>query len=223
MSSYAKRLKKKIESGDGRELAPNPLADGFEEKYLHPEMSDKMPATLEEIEGQINKLQGRMWEVAWLIGKRLIYVRDNFIKKLKDYDNIGQYVESKFDNLSQRTAYQFMFITANFSKEESVKFGSKLALLQPLEEERRILYLDWLGKENPSYQEIQEKLKSDKKPVGRPKEDFSKSKTRFSVNLQMMDKKIPRSKRKEFRELRDDITEKFKKELEELVSEFSQL
>ncbi|MDH4128048.1 MAG: hypothetical protein OEV44_04805 [Spirochaetota bacterium] len=189
----------------------NPFAikgGGFKETQINPELSDEIPDLLDDIEKQIHKLDSRLWDCAWLIGKRLIIIRERFLQDL-GYLNISDYAKDKF-NFSHATTVRFIFLAKTFDQSTARNFGSKLRLLQPLDDLNRQKLLEWIEKENPSFQEIEEKIKSENKKLGRPKKEISLSKVKMIVDFRKMGVEIEKEKEKEFL-----------KRLEALIKEYS--
>lgn len=187
-------------------------ADSFgDPTNFSPEMSENIPDDIEEIESQINKLKERMWKAAWLIGKRLINIRENHLEKL-GYDNIHAYAFDKFE-FKHATTYRFIYMASNYDLFSAQRIGAKLHLLQSLDEEKRKLYLEWIEKDNPSYRDIQQRIKDETKKPGRPKNNLSISKKKITVNLNQMKRElIPTEKEKFINEL-NTLIEKYTKEI----------
>ena len=207
MSSYLKQLKKT----DKSVLPPEPKkrSGNFEEKYVHPEFSEEIPEHLSDIESQIKKLNGKVWECAWLIGKRLIVVREQFLDGT-EFTNISEYAKARF-GFSHTTTVRFIYLANHFKKSSVLNFGSKLYLLSKLDDENRQKYLDWMKEDNPSYQTIEERVKSEFKKQGRPKKDINLTKTEIKIDLRKMGLSINKEK-----------SDEFLKELEALVRKFAE-
>ncbi|MDH4130045.1 MAG: hypothetical protein OEV44_14905 [Spirochaetota bacterium] len=182
---------------------------GFREESIHPEMSEDVPDLLEEIEKQIYKLKDKTWEIAWLIGKRLIKIKEKQLLKNTKYTTLDDYIEDKFE-FSRRSAYNFIYLAHNFNKVHTSAHGYKLVLLQPLEDLKRQKYLKWIDKENPSANDIREKIKSENKKLSMPKREISLSKIKMTVDFKKMGVEIEKEKEKEFL-----------KKLEALIREYS--
>ncbi|MDH5681125.1 MAG: hypothetical protein OEZ36_06045 [Spirochaetota bacterium] len=193
MSKHLEQIKK------NKDVKINPFAQkggGFKESQINPELAIEVPDSLEEIEDQITKLDTRIWESAWLIGKRLIAVRDMYLKDL-GFINISEYSKEKF-GFSHATTVRFIFLASTFDISTARNFGSKLRLLQPLNDSEREKYLDWIKENNPSFREIEDKIKSENKKPNRSQKKIDINKTKITVNLKEMGLKIEEKKQDEF-------------------------
>ena len=192
MGSYLDKVKK---NKDKNSVNP-PGVGALQDKYVNPEMSETIPESLDELETQIGKLNGKVWECAYHIGKRLIVVRDSYLKEL-GYTSVTEYGLEKFGFTSDVVS-RFIFLANNFGIAVVRQFGSKLRLLQGLEEDDRINMLTWMEKENPTFAEIQEKLKPEKKSAGRPKQDINISKSKITIDLKKIGLHIEKDKQPDF-------------------------
>lgn len=187
----------------------------FKETQLNPEMSEEIPTSLTEIENQINKLHGKSWEILWLIGKRLLEIKEKYLKDL-DYLNISDYAKEKF-NFSHTTTVHAINLSNNFSLSCTRNFGSKLRLLLPLENNMKDKYLEWMEKESPTYKQIQDKIKEETKPkIGRPKQDVNLSKTKMTVDFKRMGRFIPKEKSNDFLKELNELIDKYSTKQEDL-------
>lgn len=198
MASQLEKIRKKILSGEiSKPKDPHQKsAGGFEDTIIYPEFSDKIPDKLEEVENQIKKLKNKVSECGWLIGKRLISIESKHLEGTP-YQNITEYAESKF-GFKRTTTYNLLFVSKNFTKVQSIELSSKLYLLYSLEENKRQKYLDWMMREKPSRKEIEDKIKSEIKKPGRPKEEFSLTKTAVKIDLREMGYQISKDKKQAF-------------------------
>ncbi len=191
MGTYEERLKKGSYTGSLLQKG-----NTFRKELAEPETSEEIPDDLEEIENQIHKLKDRLWEMAWLIGKRLILVKDKYLDAT-EFLNIGDYSKEKF-GIEKRTTYRFIFIADNYDKMTARTLGSKLRLLEPLDDEKRKEYLKWMKLKEPTYREIEERIKSEmKKEINQP-EKFSLSKSILKVNFKEVGGMIPKEKTQDF-------------------------
>ncbi|MDH4129442.1 MAG: hypothetical protein OEV44_11835 [Spirochaetota bacterium] len=183
---------------------------GFKQ-FVDPENSEIAPESLIEIESQITKLKNKISEFGWLIGKRLIAVRENHLEET-NYNNIAEYAEDKF-GFKRSTTFNLIFIAHNFSKVQALGFGSKLYLLQRVNEKDRKKYLDWFEKENPSFRDIEEKIKSElNRELSKPKENINLNKVKLTVDFRKMGGIIPEEKSDDFiNDLKALITKYLKK------------
>ncbi|MDH4129103.1 MAG: hypothetical protein OEV44_10140 [Spirochaetota bacterium] len=155
-----------------------------------------IPESLDEIEKEISTLKNKMWEFSWLIGKRLIVVREKYLKEL-EFTNISEYANEKF-NFSHGTTMNIIFIAKNFTQSQTFDFGSKLYLLRTLDDNTKHKYLEWMKNSNPSANEIRERIKSEIKKAGRPKKEISLSKVKMIVDFRKMGVEIEKEKENEF-------------------------
>ncbi len=159
-----------LKKNENLESEKKQLQEKLQTKQNSLEEFENIPETVEEIEKQILKLTGNSYEIFWLIGNRLIEIHKKVINDKDsnndDTINFQDYIEKKF-TFSRRSAYNFMFLAEYFNRVQSIAHGSKLLLLQSLDKENREKYLEWMDKENPSRNEIAEKIK----------EEFKKNKT----------------------------------------------
>ncbi len=202
MSSYEDRLKK-------GSYTANLLQKGntYRKELTEPEFSEDIPENIEEIELQINSLKNRMWEVSWLIGKRLLVVKDKHLEGT-EFLSISDYAKSKF-GFERRTTYRFMFIAKHFDQVTARTLGSKLRLLEPLNEDKRNAYLEWMKNDNPTFREIELKIKEENKKDPISKEKFLINKNLLKVDFQQIGTSIPENK-----------TDDFLRELEELIKKY---
>ncbi len=205
MSSYLEKMKNNISKNTN--LVDPPEGGSLQDKYTKPEMSDKIPEDINKIENQIFKLKDRMYEVAWLIGKRLIIIRDKHLKDL-GYTNISEYSQEKYD-FSHTTTVRFIFIAKHFDRSSAQNFGYKLTLLQKLNEQQRKEYLEWMEKENPTVREIEQKIQSELKKIQRPMQPINLTKTKLTLDFKTMNYYIPKEK-----------STNFMNEIEELVKKY---
>ncbi len=205
MASYLKQLKK----SDKSVLPPDPKkrSGNFEDKYVHPEYSEEVPEELDEIESQIMKLNGKVWDCAWLIGKRLIVVRELYLDGT-EFTNISDYAKDKF-GFSHTTTVRFIYLANHFKKSSVLNFGSKLYLLSKLDEESRQKYLDWMKEESPSYKTIEERVKSEFKTQGRPKKEINLTKTEIKIDLRKMGLSIIKERSGEFLQELEALVRRF--------------
>lgn len=209
MGSYGAKLKKKTEETGGKNLAPNPKSGGFEEKFTLPELSEKLPDKITEIEKQIFKLNDRTWETIWHIGHRLNEINIKFLNETS-YKSISEYALETFE-FSQSNTSNYMNISANFSLNHARNFGSKLRLLLPLDSQTREKYLEWFEKDNPSFRDIEEKIKQSTSAKKIPKKKvISISNKSISIDLLTLGKKINKNK-----------VDEFERKLNDLINEFS--
>ncbi|MDH4129808.1 MAG: hypothetical protein OEV44_13705 [Spirochaetota bacterium] len=191
---------------------PNQLVQmgkSFTQSKVELEMSESIPESLDEIENQIKKLKGKSWEIFWYIGKRLVFIKENFLRTT-EYTNISDYAKAKFD-FSHGTTVNCIFIAKNFSLSHARDFGSKLRLLQPLDIEKRQAYLEWFEKENPTFREIEDRIKSETKKLVNSKEKYFIGKSKIIINLNELGKSIKKDK-----------SDEFLKKLEALVLEYAE-
>lgn len=167
-----------------------------------------IPNSLDEIENQIIKLKGKMWEFSWLIGKRLIVIREKYLKDL-GYLNISDYASEKYD-FSHGTTMNIIFVAGTFTQSQTFDYGSKLYLLRPLDETKKQKYLEWMKSQNPTANEIRNLIKSEIKKPGRPKKKINLGKTKLTVNFKEMGITIKK-----------DCEDEFLKRLEDLITEYS--
>ncbi|MDH4128847.1 MAG: hypothetical protein OEV44_08850 [Spirochaetota bacterium] len=203
----------KVKQQKKMEKQQNPFARKgaeFKDHEIHTELSDDIPESLEEIESQLQKLSSRVQECGWLIGKRLIEIRDKHLITT-NYENIHSYAFEKF-SISKNTCYNLIFVAQNFSRVQVLVLGSKLYLLRALDEIKRKNYLEWMEKEKPSFQAVENKIKSEQQKPGRPREDISFTKTSVKINLQNMGIKLSKEKK-----------QAFKNELKLLIEKYSDL
>ncbi len=92
---------------------------------------NKIPATLEEIEMQIDRLKQRWGEVTYLIGERLKYINDNRLFEQKGYLDFKTYVNCAL-KMSENNAYYYIAVCEYFTPEETKLAGSKLKLIIPI-------------------------------------------------------------------------------------------
>jgi hypothetical protein len=90
-----------------------------------------IPATLDEIELQIDRLKQRWGEFTYLIGQRLKYIRDNALFKEKGYNDFKTYVTIAI-KMSENNAYYYMSVFDYFTEEQTRVAGSKLKLVIPM-------------------------------------------------------------------------------------------
>jgi len=174
---------------------------GFREEAIYPEMSEILPDTLEQIEEEIQTLNSRVWECGWYIGKRLLYIKENYLTEL-NYSSISEYANEKF-NFGTDLTSRFIFIANIFDIADVRQFRSKLRLLQGLDRDEIDNYLEWMKSENPTYKELENKVKSDKNVsvVNREEKEININKTVVKVNLRKMGLTIPKDRQTDF--LRD--------------------
>lgn len=211
MASQLDKIKKNMQAG--KISVPKdphrPNAGGYEDSIIHAELSEHIPDNLEEIESQISKLTNRMWETAWLIGSRLSVIKEKYLSAL-GYLSITEYANEKFELSSDMTS-RFVFIAKNFTIADARQFGSKLRLLSSLDPLEMKKYLEWMKEENPTYREIESKLKEDKgQKLGRPKKEISLTKTTLTVDFKKLGVSIGSEKSQEFLQ-----------KLQELIMEYS--
>ncbi len=92
---------------------------------------NKIPATLEEIEMQIDRLKQRWGEVTYLIGERLKYINDNRLYEIKGYTDFKTYVNYAL-KMSENNAYYYIAVCEYFTPHETKLAGSKLKLIIPI-------------------------------------------------------------------------------------------
>lgn len=174
---------------------------------IPPELTDNIPNSLNEIEEQINNLQGHYWKVSYHIGKRLIEIKEKYLAET-GFENIYTYALDKF-GIGQRTCYNYIYLATNFNALQVTAMGYKLVLLQSLEKNDFQKYLKWIEKENPSLREIENKIKSDYPKQGRPLEPINLSKSKLTIDFRIMQKKINNDKRNDFLEELTKLIEKY--------------
>lgn len=169
----------------------------------------KISDDLNEAESFLDKIAARHWEMAWAIGYLLRQIEIKHAGVINNkYSTISQYAQLRF-SIEPKTAQRFMFISEYFDIETARSFGSKLRLLQPLDEQKRKEYLDWIKKENPTFREIEEKLKSEKGNTNVTRQDIIEiRKNTISVKLNQLGFDIPKEKHER---LKSEITELLKK------------
>lgn len=170
----------------------------------------KISNDLNKAESFLDNIAARHWEMAWAIGYllRQIEIKHSDVISNK-YSNISQYAQTRF-SIEPKTAQRFMFISEHFDIETARSFGSKLRLLQPLDKQKREMYLEWIKKENPTFREIEERLKDEKgktSTVGKH-ETIEIKKNTISVKLDQLGFNIPKDK---YERLKSEITELLKK------------
>jgi hypothetical protein len=93
--------------------------------------TDNLPASLEEIEMQIDRLKQRWSEFTYLIGQRLKLVNDQRLYEQKGYADFQTYVNIAL-KMSENNAYYYIAIFEYFTEEQTMKAGSKLKLIIPI-------------------------------------------------------------------------------------------
>ncbi len=194
MSQALKKLAKEGKAPD--QLVQ--MGKSFSQSKVESELSGTIPESLEEIESQIKKLTQKSWEIFWYLGKRLDFIRKNYLDSLP-FTNISEYAKAKFD-FSHGTTINCIFISKNFSISHARDFGSKLRLLMPLDEKKRVEYIEWMTSEHPTFRQIEERIQKEKvltHPVQSIK-DININKTKMIVNFKEMGIEIKQDKQDEF-------------------------
>jgi hypothetical protein len=171
------------------------------------QLDDYIPDKLIEIEAQIKKFEGNIREYGWQIGKRLNEIDKNYLKET-GYDNIKDYALNTF-GYSFTTTTNLKKIASIFTKEHARDFGSKLRLLSGLEENDIKKYLSWMENDDPTFREIEEKLKKDFPKKGRPKKTININNTILKVDFRKLGKNIPKEKQKNFLKALEKLIEKY--------------
>jgi hypothetical protein len=92
---------------------------------------DDLPADLDMLEMQIDRLKQRWSEFTYLIGQRLKFINDNRLFEQKGYTDFQTYVSLAL-KMSENNAYYYISIFEFFTEEQTVKAGSKLKLIIPI-------------------------------------------------------------------------------------------
>jgi len=168
----------------------------------------EIPDSLEEIENQIADLHSQVEINGWHIGQRLIAVKNNYIDNT-EYKNIYDYAFEKF-KMGQTSTKYLMFVASAFTECHVRDYGSKLRLLQPLDENKRKKYLEWIEKDHPTFHDIEEKIKAEKMvKIGRPTQEISLQKTQLVVNFKKLGISIDKNKKAEFLEEIKKVIKKY--------------
>ena len=77
---------------------------------------ETMPSNLNDIEKQIFDLQDKLSKSLWLIGIRLIKIREEYIDQIK-YTDFLTYVEEEL-GIQSRTAKNLMFLSKTMTNEK---------------------------------------------------------------------------------------------------------
>lgn len=168
---------------------------------------NRIPDNLNEIEIQIDRMVGKTWEYAWYIGTRLNIIDKDFLQETK-YSSINEYAKERF-GFSYRTIDNFRFLSKHFSRTQALAYGSKLYLLSKLDNNEKQNYLEWIEQENPTYREIEDKINSEFKKPGRPKQDINLSKSKMTVDFNRIGKYIPKEKQEDFLNELKELIEKY--------------
>ncbi len=93
--------------------------------------SENIPATIEELELQIDRLKQRWGEFTYLIGQRLKIISEKGLYESKGYSDFKTYVNVAL-KMSESNAYYYITVYDFFTEEQTRRAGSKLKLLIPI-------------------------------------------------------------------------------------------
>lgn len=174
---------------------------------------EKIPSSLDEIEKEIFKLEINVREYGWEIGRRLNEIDKNFLKET-NYTNVKDYAFDKF-GFSHRTTTYLKFIANNFDKGHARALGSKLRLLSSVNDDKREEYLDWMMNEQPTYREIEDKVKKkNNKEPSKPK-NYIVGSGSVTIHLSKMGLTIKKDKSEEFLNELKKLVERYSDKINE--------
>lgn len=166
------------------------------------------------LETEIFNLKKDIAKSIWLIGQRLFKINEKKLYKDR-FKTFYEYCEKNLD-ITRRTVYNMMFVFQNFSFVQSIAHGSKLYLLQPVNNKiERDKLIEWIEKENPSRRQIEQKIKF---LNIKPEEHKQK---KFFIKTIRNDKNIISKTIINYEIIKEDKREEFYTKLENLIKEYS--
>lgn len=202
-------------------ISMQPIESGL--AYDPLDLYKSIPDNLDKIIDEIDELRLNASKYAYLIGLRLIEIRDKYLHELP-FNNIVDYADKEL-KISEGSVRNYIFLAEAvklkkyFTENQVLDYSSKLYPLKKIEKltepEKKIAeLLEWIEQENRSYKEIVNRVKDlfiAEKGIKEP-DPIRMSDKSLTINFELLKNSLDDDKIKQFKEDLEKLIEKYNTE-----------